>query len=139
MLQTAGRQLKEFFGGEIVIYLRESDGALLLRIGHNNSVAQNETNAIVAAWVAEHKKMAGLNTDTLPNATALFVPLIGSQQTVGVLGVRPDALERFRDPEQRRLLETCSSLIALSIERDQSVLEADRKFACKPSSCETPY
>ncbi len=52
------------------------------------------------------------------------MPLIGSQQTVGVLGVRPDDLERFRDPEQRRLLETCSSLIALSIERDQSVLEA---------------
>ena len=28
------------------------------------------------------------------------------------------------DPEQRRLLETCASLIALSLERDQSVLEA---------------
>src|SRR5262249_51981457 len=28
------------------------------------------------------------------------------------------------DPDQRHLLETCASLIALSIERDQSVLEA---------------
>jgi two-component system sensor histidine kinase KdpD len=40
--------------------------------------------------------------------------------------VRPDDLGRFLDPEQRRLLETCASLIALSIERDQSVLEAQQ-------------
>ena len=33
---------------------------------------------------------------------------------------------RFLDPEQRRLLETCASLIALSIERDESVLEAQQ-------------
>ncbi len=119
LLQTAGRQLKEFFGGETVVYLRESDGALSLRIGHNTSMAQNETNAIVATWVAEHIKMAGLNTDTLPNATALFVPLIGSQQTVGVLGVRPDDLERFRDPEQRRLLETFE--LNRTVDRTRSV------------------
>ena len=66
----------------------------------------------------------GPDTDTLPSATALFVPLVGSQRTIGALGVRPTDMGRFRDPEQRRLLETCASLIALSIERDQSVLEA---------------
>ncbi len=66
LLQTAGKQLKEFFGGEIVVYLRESDGALSLRIGHNNLVAQNETNAIVATWVAEHIKMAGLTPIRFP-------------------------------------------------------------------------
>lgn len=124
LLQTAGRQLKEFFGGEIVVYLREPDGSLALRLGQNTSVAKNPTNAIVARWAADHDRMAGLNTDTLPNATALFVPLVGSQRTIGALGVRPDDLARFRDPEQRRLLETCASLTALSIERDQSVLTA---------------
>jgi two-component system sensor histidine kinase KdpD len=70
--------------------------------------------------------VAGLGTDTLPNATALFVPLTGSQRTVGALGVRPDDPQRFLDPEQRRLLETCASLIALAVERDQSVLEAQQ-------------
>ncbi|HEY2826591.1 MAG TPA: sensor histidine kinase KdpD [Pirellulales bacterium] len=124
LLQTAGKQLKEFFGGEIVVYLRESDELFSLRLGNNTSVAQNPTNAIVASWATDHDQMAGLNTDTLPNATALFVPLVGSQHTIGALGIRPDDLTRFRDPEQRRLLETCASLIALSIERDQSVLEA---------------
>jgi two-component system sensor histidine kinase KdpD len=126
LLQNAGRQLKEFFGGESVVYLHEADGAFNLRLGGNTSVATNPTNAVVARWVADHNEMAGLNTDTLPSATALFVPLVGSQRTIGALGVRPDDLARFRDPEQRRLLDTCASLIALSLERDLSVLDAQQ-------------
>jgi two-component system sensor histidine kinase KdpD len=50
--------------------------------------------------------------------------MIGSQHTVGALGVRPQEMSRVGDPEQQRLLETCASLIALSIERDESVLQA---------------
>ena len=126
LVQTAGRQLTEMFSGEIVIYLREPDGSLQLRFGENTSVAKQPTNAVVAQWVAANEHIAGLKTDTLPNATALFLPLVGSQQTVGALGVRPQDLGRFLDPEQRRLLETCASLIALSIERDRSVLEAQQ-------------
>src|SRR5206468_3881131 len=38
--------------------------------------------------------------------------------------------ERFSDPEQRRLLETCASLVALSLERDQSMLEASEAQIC---------
>ena len=52
------------------------------------------------------------------------MPLAGSQQVVGALGVAPKDKDRFVDPEQVRLLETCGSLIALSIERDQSMLQA---------------
>jgi two-component system sensor histidine kinase KdpD len=65
-----------------------------------------------------------MGTDTLPNATALFVPLIGSQRTIGAVGVRSNDALQMSDPEQRRLLEACASLIALSCERDLSVLEA---------------
>jgi len=78
----------------------------------------------VAEWVADHDQMAGLGTNTLPNATALFAPLVGSQRTMGTVGIRPNDLDRFADPDQIRLLETCASLIALSLERDQSVIEA---------------
>ena len=48
-------------------------------------IANNPNNPVVARWVADHNQMAGLNTDTLPNATALFVPLVGSQRTIGAL------------------------------------------------------
>jgi two-component system sensor histidine kinase KdpD len=125
LIRTAGLQLRDIFAGEIVLYLRSSPaGPVELRFGDDTAIAKFAVNGIVAQWVADHEQMAGMGTDTLPNATALFVPLIGSQHNVGALGVCTDDAERFLDPEQQRLLETCASLIALSIERDQSVLDA---------------
>jgi two-component system sensor histidine kinase KdpD len=124
LVRTAGRQLEEVFDGQIVIYLREPSGQLSLRFGERSEIVRQPVNGIVADWVATNGKTAGANTDTLPNATAIFVPLAGSQRIVGALGVMPIDQERFVDPEQVRLLETCGSLIALSIERDQSMLQA---------------
>jgi two-component system sensor histidine kinase KdpD len=124
LIQTAGQQLGEIFGGEVIIYAREAAGPISLRYGQNTSAAKQEINAIVAQWVTDHDQVAGAGTDTLPNATALIVPLIGSQRTVGAVGIKASDPDRFLEPEQRRLLETCASLIALSLERDQSVLEA---------------
>jgi two-component system sensor histidine kinase KdpD len=124
LVRTAGRQLTEIFDGEVVLFLREAGGSLTLRYGEDTSINEHQVNAVVAQWVTSNNKMAGAGTDTLPNATALFAPMIGSQRTVGALGVRPRDETRPRDPDQQRLLETCASLIALSIERDESVLEA---------------
>jgi two-component system, OmpR family, sensor histidine kinase KdpD len=124
LLRTAGRQLEEIFDAEVVVYLAEPGRELGLRIGESTSIASEPVNAIVAQWVIQNGKLAGAGTDTLPNATAMFVPLVGSQRTVGALGVRPRKFDRLRDPDQRRLLESCASLIALAIERDESVLEA---------------
>jgi two-component system sensor histidine kinase KdpD len=124
LIGMAGQQLKEIFDGEVVLFIRDAAGHLELRFGQDTSVARHDVNAVVARWVADHDHAAGAGTDTLPNATALFIPLIGSQRTVGAVGVKPNDPERFLDPDQRRLLETCASLIALSLERDQSVLEA---------------
>lgn len=124
LVLTAGRQLSEIFGGEVVLYLRQPDGTIVLSYGADTSIAHHPINGIVAQWVIEHDQHAGLGTDTLPSATALFVPLLGSQRAMGAIGLRPTQANEPLDPERRRLLETSASLIALSLERDQSVLEA---------------
>lgn len=124
LTRIAGEQLREIFDGEIVLFVRDRDGSLALRYGQDTATARNETNVAAAQWVAEHDEAAGDGTDTLRDATAFFVPLLGFQRTQGAVGVRPNDPTRLLDPEQRRLLETCASLIALSLERDQSVLDA---------------
>lgn len=124
LVRTAGRQLEEIFNAEVVFYLREAEGQLSLRYGERTSIVEQPVNEVVAQWVTTNGKLAGAGTDTLPNASAIFVPLVGSQQVVGTLGLRPKSEGRVLDPEQIRLLETCGSLIALSIERDDSVLQA---------------
>lgn len=126
LIRTAGRQLQEIFDAEVVLYVRQPDDRLALRFGESSRIAKDTINSDVARWVTDHSKMAGAQTDTLPNATATFFPLIGSQQTVGAVGVQPRDANRFLDPEQQRLLETCVSLLALSIERDESVLNAQQ-------------
>ena len=124
LLRTAGRQLEEIFKAEVVFYLREADGKLSLRYGERTTIVDLPMNDVVALWVAANGKAAGAGTDTLPTATATFTPLAGSQQVLGALGVKPKQDDDKLDPEHVRLLETCASLIALSIERDQSVLQA---------------
>jgi two-component system sensor histidine kinase KdpD len=123
LVASAGQQLREIFGGEVALWLREPNGDLTVRFGATSLAAQ-PPNDVVAQWVAEHQQAAGLGTDTLPQATALLMPLVGSQRTIGALGIRPAEPKLLADPEQRRLLETCASMIALSLERDQSVLES---------------
>jgi two-component system sensor histidine kinase KdpD len=123
LVQTAGKQLEEIWQGQALIFLRDEHGTRL-RYGASNAVGGEEINGLTATWVADHERPPGLDTDTLPNATAFFVPLVGAQRTLGAVGVRPDDPQRLADPEQQRLLETCASLIALSIERDESALEA---------------
>jgi two-component system sensor histidine kinase KdpD len=124
LLRTAGNQLKEIFDGEVVLFIRADDGKLVERYGESSDILAQRINHDVARWVTENGKIAGASTDTLPNATALFVPLTGSRGTVGAVGIRPREANRFLDPDQVRLVETCASLIALSLERDESMLAA---------------
>ena len=126
LVSMAGRQVQEILGGEVVVLLPDETQKLIVRVGHETSVARNATDMVVAQWVYEHQQIAGAGTDTLPNATALFVPLAGSQGNVGVLGVKVEEIHRLHAPDQRRLLETCASLIALAIERDKLALESQQ-------------
>ncbi|MCU0492790.1 MAG: sensor histidine kinase KdpD [Chloroflexaceae bacterium] len=80
----------------------------------------------VAQWVYEHGQMAGQGTDTLPGAEALYMPLVGSRGTVGVLGVLPGQPRRFQEPEQLHLLETFASQSALALERARLANEAQQ-------------
>ena len=85
LIRTAGKQLSEIFAAEVVIYLRErrregdrsrGPNDISLRTGEETSIAKQPINAVVAQWVAEHDQIAGVGTDTLPNATALFRSLV---------------------------------------------------------------
>ncbi|KAB8146046.1 sensor histidine kinase KdpD [Chloroflexia bacterium SDU3-3] len=71
----------------------------------------------VAQWAFDHGEMAGHGTNTLPLASALYVPLRASRGAVGVLGVRAGDMRSLLVADQRRLLEVFSNQIGLAIER----------------------
>ena len=71
----------------------------------------------VAQWAFDHAEPAGYGTDTLPGAPVLYLPLKAPMRLRGVLAIEPKNPARLAGPEQRRLLDTCASLLAISLER----------------------
>ncbi|WP_248919948.1 two-component system sensor histidine kinase KdpD [Pseudomonas entomophila] len=71
----------------------------------------------IAQWSFDKVEAAGYGTDTLPSSPVLYLPLSAPMRARGVLAVQPRDSNRLVEPEQRRLLDTCASLLAISLER----------------------
>jgi two-component system sensor histidine kinase KdpD len=71
----------------------------------------------IAQWAFDHGEPAGQGTNTLPAAGVLYLPLKAPMRMRGVLAIEPRNPPRLAGPEQRRLLDTCASLLAISLER----------------------
>jgi K+-sensing histidine kinase KdpD len=52
-----------------------------------------------------------------PARPVLYVPLKAAIRIRGVLAIEPRNPARLTSPEQRRLLQTCASLLAIALER----------------------
>jgi two-component system sensor histidine kinase KdpD len=70
-----------------------------------------------AEWAWDHMKPAGWQSNTLPAAEWLFMPVNTPQHPFGLLGVRFDQRERVLGPSQRRLLEALVDQVAVAVER----------------------
>lgn len=73
-------------------------------------------DAAVAQWAFGRGEEAGRGTDTLPASACLVLPLKAPMRVRGVLVVEPTDTRPW-GMEQRRLLQTCASLLAISLER----------------------
>lgn len=71
----------------------------------------------IAHWSFDKGAPAGAGTDTLPGVPYQLLPLTAAQQTYGVLAIEPANLRQLMVPEQQRLLQTFTSLIANALER----------------------
>ena len=109
----------EVFDSRAVILLPDANGRLRLPDGLPLASSLPGADLSIAQWVADHGQRAGLGSDTLPAAPALYLPLLGSHTTLGVLAVQAANRRRVLLPEQRHLLETFAGQIALALERVQ--------------------
>jgi len=109
--EIGARFLKAEFGAPSALLAADEHNQLQLLPG-----ATAEVDLGVAQWSFDQGEAAGRGTDTLPASPCLVLPLKAPMRVRGVLAVAsvaPGALA----PEQRRLLETCASLLAISLER----------------------
>jgi two-component system sensor histidine kinase KdpD len=102
---------------KVTILVPDEKGSLGVSVTGPETFALDPRELGVAQWTFDHRQQAGLGTDTLPGATALYLPLATSTRTVGVLGILPGSAGRILDQEQAHLLESFANQIALAIER----------------------
>jgi two-component system sensor histidine kinase KdpD len=125
MARVAVRHVAEVFQCRAVVLLPDTGGKL--RYPSDRPLEQSLTGAdlAVAQWVADHGRQAGLGTDTLAAAPALYVPLGDAERRLGVLAVLPTNRRRVRLPEQQHLLETFAGQIGIALERAQLAERAE--------------
>jgi two-component system sensor histidine kinase KdpD len=119
------KHVAESFASRATVLLPDADGRLHHLQGVEVAGSLEGADLSVAQWVFDHGRPAGLGTDTLPAAAAQYLPLTGTNQTLGVLAVQPIQRRRLLLPEQGHLLETFAGQIALAIERAQGAEQAE--------------
>jgi len=118
LLEIASRYAAEVFDSDVLILLPES-GHLTIRASYGKEEKLNEKEQGVAQWVFDLGQMAGLGTDTLSFSDSIYVPLLASQGSIGVLRVKPIQSKHLFTPDQTHLLEACANQIALALEVDR--------------------
>jgi two-component system, OmpR family, sensor histidine kinase KdpD len=118
MARVAVKQVGESFVSQVAVLLPDAEGRLVAGVLPADSPhVYADADLSVAHWVFDHGRAAGLGTDALPGAPALYVPITGTQRTLGVLVLRPENARRVLLPEQRHLLDTFAGQIAIALER----------------------
>ena len=77
----------------------------------------SEPDRAIAKWSFSKGQPAGAGTDTLPAVPYQILPLKSGSQCRGLLVVEPQNLRQLMIPEQQRLVETFTVLIANALER----------------------
>jgi two-component system sensor histidine kinase KdpD len=111
---AAKRHVGQLLEGPAEIFLPASDGRLT--VGEEGPAIAGSELA-VAQWTFDHRKSAGLGTDTLPGSQGVYFPLAGSQSVLGVIGVRPNPALLPLDPDQLDLVEALARQAGSGLER----------------------
>jgi two-component system sensor histidine kinase KdpD len=126
LIAVASQHMREVFDSQVAVYLPDGTGRVALQRSGGLFFELDPKEAGVAQWVFDHTQPAGTGTDTLPGASALYLPLVGSRGPTGVIAVRSARPTRVLDPEQLHLLETFTNQTALAIERARLAEETQR-------------
>jgi two-component system sensor histidine kinase KdpD len=125
LVSIAVRHIADLFDCRTVALLPDARGKLEVRAGQWEEFGRKIQEQRVAQWVYDLGHSAGRGMDTLPEAEALYVPLLASGGPVGVLGVRLYD-QRPLSAEQLRLLEAFANQTGASVENERLGEESER-------------
>jgi two-component system sensor histidine kinase KdpD len=116
-IDSVTKKLSTVFDGDFVVLTRNVAGQLESKPSPSGPLKLTEKEFAVAKYSFDSRKLAGWSTDTLPSSEFLYVPLIGSAETVGVLAYRPKTRTKLLQ-EEENLLMAISRQLAIAMERE---------------------
>jgi two-component system sensor histidine kinase KdpD len=126
LLDDSERAVAEMFDAYAVIFLPDEHRLIRPVLGHAASFAASAAEFGAAQWVLDKGQPAGLGASTLPSLEARYVPLVTPNGVAGVLALQPHDTAILQSPEARQLLDTFATQIALAIERQRLMEDAQR-------------
>jgi len=111
------KHISEVFDSQVTILIPDSQNHLAPAVNGASSFTPDQQEISVAQWVYEHRQSAGVGTDTLPGAKALYLPLVASSGAIGVVGILPKNASDGFEPEQFHYLEAFANQTAIAVER----------------------
>jgi two-component system sensor histidine kinase KdpD len=128
LLDLGTRYIGSVFNCEVMALIPKGEH-LVVRSNYQSKPKLDIKEQGIAQWVYEMGQRAGLSTDTLSFSNALYLPLIASHGSIGVLRIQPQSSQLFT-PEQIGLLETCLYQLALAVDVER-FQEKERKRELK--------
>jgi two-component system sensor histidine kinase KdpD len=108
-----------------VVLLLPEGGALSVRAGYPPEDELDDADLGAARWAWANNRPAGRDSDTLPGARRLFLPLRTDRGPVGIIGIDRDSAGLLLTPDERRLLEALMDQAAVAIERIRLAQDVD--------------
>ena len=134
MIRTATRHIAELLHCHARVLMCDDDAQIVTADAtiddpHARPVARLQ----VAQWVAHRRERAGVGAAEFTAEPACYLPLSGSQTTIGVLVIEKFEASPPLSIEQQRLLDAIADQLAMALERvrmsqraQQAQLEAER-------------
>jgi two-component system sensor histidine kinase KdpD len=124
--KEAARHVGDLFRCPAAVFVPSPAGMLEPVGDPPPAFAAEKREQAVAQWAFDHGRTAGAETDTLPGAAAIYEPLVGHRDRLGVLAVEIGPPLRPFSPDQRELLAALARQVAAPLERARAAAEAEQ-------------
>lgn len=128
MIQSVAKKLSNFLKGRCDVLLARRDGSLKPISAERLKLHRIDKEMAVAQWAFDNELPAGWSTETLAGSEALYIPLKGSSEMIGILAFQPEEHARLSLADQDLLFSVARQL-GLFLEKEffrERASETDR-------------
>ncbi len=119
---TTVKYIEEYFNAKTAFILTDSSGKLADLQHPDSSFVMHEGGRGIAEWVFKNRKPAGLNTNTLQQASACYIPLNSQGGIMGVLCIKPETDSMFSF-DNDNFFQSIVYQVSMRLEREMLSLE----------------